>query len=77
MIGQVKRIRGEEMMKRKERAPLIEETQFLDVPGAMELTTYSEPSIRRLLTQKKLTRYKLGGRTLIDRAELLSLIRKV
>jgi Helix-turn-helix domain len=66
-----------EMTKKNESAATVEEISYVDVPGAMELTHYSEPSVRRLLTQRKLTRYKLGGRTLIDRAELLRLIRKV
>ena len=65
------------MVKKNASAATVEEIQYVDVPGAMQLTHYSEPSVRRLLTQKKLARYKLGGRTLIDRAELLRLIRKV
>jgi len=49
-------------------------SDFVNVKEAAIFTTLSEVSIRRFLTQKRLTRYKIGGRTLIRRSQLLSLI---
>jgi len=49
---------------------------FCDIPEASRIVRCSEATIRRLLTQKKLIRYKFGARTLIKTNELLALVRK-
>ena len=49
---------------------------FTDIPGAAALTFVSSATIRRMLTQGKLTRYKFFARTLISRTELLANIQK-
>jgi excisionase family DNA binding protein len=58
--------------------PVTRETQdqeYLTVAGAAEFVHCSRDNIRHLLTRGELTRFKFGGRTLIKRSELLSLIR--
>jgi hypothetical protein len=54
--------------------------RFVDVKQAAALLHVTEASIRRYLTLKKLKRYKVGkgfaARTLLDRQEVLSLIRE-
>ena len=52
------------------------DSKYINVPEAAELTRLSEISIRRYLTKKLLTRYKVFGRTLLRRDEVLALIRK-
>jgi excisionase family DNA binding protein len=49
---------------------------FCDIPEASRIVRCSQATIRRLLTQKKLIRYKFGARTLIKTSELLALVRK-
>ena len=51
--------------------------QFVDVKRAAEVPSCSTATIRRLLTQGKLTRYKFSGRTLVSVAELLAMIKPV
>jgi excisionase family DNA binding protein len=51
------------------------EGDFLTCREVSALLKLSEISIRRLLTEKKLKRYKVGARTLILKSEALSLIR--
>ncbi len=48
---------------------------YLRVEKAGEISTLSPWTIRQYLTSGKLTRYKIGGRTLVDEDELLALIR--
>jgi excisionase family DNA binding protein len=48
--------------------------KFLDIESAAQVPACSPATIRRLLTQGRLTRYKFGGRTLISAAELLAMI---
>lgn len=50
--------------------------EFITVREAAAILKLSEISIRRLLTQKKLKRFKVGARTLIRLSEALSLIRE-
>ncbi len=50
---------------------------FLGITAAAEFADVSSATIRRLLTQRKLRRYKLGGRTLVKREDLLGLIQQV
>jgi hypothetical protein len=53
------------------------EDRFVDIRQAAEILHLSEASIRRFLTIKKLKRYKsAGSRTLIERKQVLSLIRE-
>jgi excisionase family DNA binding protein len=51
--------------------------EFLSVTEAAQLLSISEVSIRRYLTQKKLRRFKVGSRTLLDRAAVLALVHEV
>jgi len=53
-----------------------EKVIYITVRETAELTRLSEISIRRYLTQKKLTRYKCGGRTLVRLADAEALIRE-
>jgi excisionase family DNA binding protein len=48
--------------------------EFITCKECASLLKLSEISIRRLLTQKKLKRFKIGARTLVRREEALSLI---
>lgn len=51
--------------------------EFVSVEEAARLTGFSHWSIRRWLgaSPPKLTRYKIGSRTVINRAELLELVK--
>jgi hypothetical protein len=49
--------------------------KYLRVPGAADRAKLSPWTIRRYLSDGRLTRYKICGATLIDEAELLALIR--
>jgi hypothetical protein len=49
--------------------------KYLRVAGAADLAKLSPWTVRRYLTDGKLTRYKIGGATLVDEGELLALIR--
>ncbi len=48
--------------------------KYLRVQGAAEVAKLSPWTVRRYLTDGKLTRYKIGGVTLVDEGELLALI---
>lgn len=48
---------------------------FVTVREVTGLLKLSEITVRRMLTQKKLKRYKVGARTLIRKSEALALIR--
>lgn len=55
--------------------------ECISVPEAASLLRLSEKSIRRLLTEKRLTRFKVGvasvkSRTLLLRSEVVALIHK-
>jgi excisionase family DNA binding protein len=50
---------------------------FLTVEGAALLLGLSHWSIRAKLTKGELTRYKVGARTLVSRAELLERVTPV
>lgn len=50
---------------------------FLSCKEVASLLRISEIGVRRMLTQKKLRRYKVGSRTLIRTTEALALIREV
>jgi excisionase family DNA binding protein len=58
---------------RAERNPAGE---FVTCKEAATLLKLSEISIRRLLTQKKLRRFKVGSRTLMRQDEVLGLVRQ-
>ncbi len=49
--------------------------KYLRVSGAADFAKLSPWTIRRYLSDGKLTRYKIGGATLVDEVELLALIR--
>ncbi|MGD0178941.1 MAG: excisionase family DNA-binding protein [Candidatus Sulfotelmatobacter sp.] len=53
------------------RAPAsLDDPEFTSVAGAAALMMVSEETIRKMLTRKRLKRYKFGGRTLVKVAEL-------
>lgn len=54
-----------------------DDDRFIHVKEAARLTTLSEISIRRYLTQGKLRRFKVGGRTLLKYSDVIALIREV
>ncbi len=51
-------------------------SDFTGVTGAAEMVQCTSQHIRRLLTEKKLTRFKFGARTLVSKSELLGLVRR-
>jgi len=51
-------------------------SRHISVAEAAEILRLSEISIRRFLTQKKLVRYKVGGRTLVLRSEVEAMIKR-
>ena len=59
----------------------VEQDEYIGIPEAAHLLRLSDKSIRRLLTEKKLTRFKVGAasvksRTLLLRSEVVALIHK-
>jgi len=48
--------------------------QFITCKQAAEILKISEISVRRFLTQRKLTRLKCGSRTLLRLSEVLALV---
>jgi excisionase family DNA binding protein len=61
----------------KEIAELANSQEYVTVRTAADFTHTSEPTIRRMLTKKKLQRYRFQGRTLIRLSELRALVRAV
>ena len=53
------------------------EDRLVTVSWAANFLSMSHVSIRRYLTQKKLRRYKVGGKTLIRLGDLLALVKEV
>jgi excisionase family DNA binding protein len=56
--------------------PSTTREDFITCKEAAAAVKLSEISIRRMLTKGRLTRYKIGARTLISVSELFALIRK-
>ena len=55
----------------------LDPDDLIDIPGGAKMVFVSKKTIANWLTAKALTRYKVnGGRTLISKRELLSLITK-
>jgi len=52
------------------------ERKFITVPTAADWLGLSEPTIRRMLTQKVLRRYKVGQRTLLLIDEVQALVKE-
>ena len=69
-----KTVRGGKMIKATVSS---DDPEFINVREAAALLRLSEISIRRLLWKKQLKRFKAGGRTLVKRSQVLSLIREV
>ena len=64
-------------MKPKAAGPAtLDDPEYTSVAGAAGLMSVSQETIRKLLTRKRLSRYKFFGRTLIRVSELRSLVRK-
>jgi excisionase family DNA binding protein len=63
------------MTKAKTGKLVADAGDFINCKEAAALLRLSEIHIRRMLTQKKLKRYKVGARTLILKSEALALIR--
>jgi hypothetical protein len=51
-------------------------SDYIGVNGAAEMVQCTSQHIRRLLTEKKLTRFKFCARTLVSKTELLGLVRR-
>jgi Helix-turn-helix domain len=51
--------------------------RLVSIPWAAEFLSVSEVTVRRHLTQKRLRRFKAGGRTLVKVADLMALVREV
>lgn len=51
-------------------------SQFVTVKEASELLRVSQVSIRRYLGRKKIRKFKVGARTLLQRDEVLKLVRE-
>lgn len=49
--------------------------KFLTLPEAAQETGFSHWTLRKFLHDGKLTRYRLGSRVLLDRSEVMSLLR--
>lgn len=62
------------MVKSKKVFDLSQLSEFITCREAAEIGHKHEVTIRRFFVDKKLTRYKLGRRTLIRRSEFMSLI---
>jgi excisionase family DNA binding protein len=67
------------MTKRKNHEPQATGSgtppqEFIDIPTAAGEVWVSDATIRRMLTQGRLKRFKFGSRTLIRRSELLNKI---
>ena len=54
----------------------LEVSPYVTVPEAARLLFLSTPTIRRLLTERRLSRYKAAGRTLLLRAEVMNFIQR-
>lgn len=50
--------------------------RFLSIPEAAELLTVSKATIKHYLGIKKLKKFKVGTRTLLDYDDVLSLVRQ-
>jgi excisionase family DNA binding protein len=55
----------------------LDDPEFTSVAGAAALMTVSEETIRKMLTRRRLRRYKFGSRTLISVAQLRAQVREV
>jgi excisionase family DNA binding protein len=53
-----------------------DDADYATVGSAAKLVGVSHDHIRHLFTQKKLTRFKFGARTLVKKSELFGLVRK-
>jgi excisionase family DNA binding protein len=51
--------------------------RLVSVPDAAAFLSVSEVTIRRNLTNKKLRRFKVGGRTLIKVGDLMALVKEI
>jgi len=63
------------MVKSRKVFDLSQLSEFLSCREAAEIGHLHEVTVRRYLAERKLTRYKLGRKTLIRRDEFMSLIR--
>jgi excisionase family DNA binding protein len=54
----------------------LNDPEFTSVAGAAALMTVSEETIRKMLTRRRLRRYKFGGRTLVKVAELRAQVKE-
>ncbi|MGA7770478.1 MAG: helix-turn-helix domain-containing protein [Candidatus Sulfotelmatobacter sp.] len=61
--------------KAKQVKPDAEGRQFVGLPTGADMLDLSVPTLRRWLSEGKLTRYKCGGRTLVKTDELLGLVK--
>lgn len=64
-------------MATKAQTKAVDATDLIDIPGGAALVFMKPKTIANWFSQGVLTRYKIGGRTLLSKSELLALIRKV
>lgn len=62
--------------KTKQAKPDGESRTFVGLPTGADMVDLSVVTLRRWLTEGKLTKYKIGGRTLVKTEELLNLVVK-
>lgn len=62
------------MVKSKKVFDVSRLSEFVTCREASEIGHMHEVTVRRYLAEKKLTRYKLGRKTLIRRVEFMALI---
>ncbi len=63
-------------MSDKQTPVVSDAADLIDIGGAAEMLFVKRPTIRNWITRGKLKRYKVGGRTLVRRSELLALVRE-
>jgi excisionase family DNA binding protein len=63
------------MVKSKKVFDVSQLSQFITCREAAEIGHMHEVTVRRYLAEKKLTRFKLGRKTLIRREDFMALIR--
>jgi hypothetical protein len=76
-MSKVQVVRPKERVKTELLSGLADPQEFTSVKGAAGFACLSEVTIRRLLTEQKLTRYRFSGRTLIKVSELRAMVRVV
>lgn len=75
-MGKAKASTKTPMTEKKQVQAGAEAREFVGLPTGADLVDVSVVTLRRWLTEGKLTRFKIGGRTLVKTSELLGLVVK-